>query len=232
MSGTSPSAGAGPGGQHDGSSLGDRLRRRREQLGLSLPQVAHRAGMSPGYLEYLEEQPVGTSREGMFRLAGALESTVSELQGEDVGRPPGAGWAAARPELLRLDPEECRARLGARGVGRVVVTTPEGPAAVPVNYTVDRDAVAFRTVPGTTPARAAGAEVAFEVDHLDEALSEGWSVLVVGHGVQVTDPAAVRRLAERAGTPPWVGSKGTMWIRIGLERVTGRRIRTGGPPPG
>lgn len=220
-------AGAGAGGRSDSTELGRRLRRRREQLGLSRQEVAHRAGMSPGYLEYLEERPVGPNREGMFRLAGALDTTAAELRGEQAAVPPGAGWAAPGTELLVLEPAECRAHLAARGVGRVVLTTEQGPAAIPVNYAVDEDAVVFRTAPGTETARAAGAgaAVSFEVDHIDETLSEGWSVLVTGHAVQVTDQAGQRRLAALAASPPWAGGDRPLWIRIGMERLSGRRIR-------
>ncbi|WP_330302087.1 MULTISPECIES: helix-turn-helix domain-containing protein [unclassified Streptomyces] len=42
---------------------------------------------------------------------------------------------------------------------------------------------------------AVGAHVAFEVDHIDEALSQGWSVLIRGFARAVTDPGAVQRSA-------------------------------------
>ena len=120
---------------------------------------------------------------------------------------------------------ECRDLLATHGVGRISVSTAPGPAIVPVNYSVVDDAVVFRTAPDATPAAAAGAEVAFEVDHIDEALSEGWSVLVVGRARRVTDPAAVRRLDDAAYTPPWPGGGRDLWLRIDPERITGRRIR-------
>jgi hypothetical protein len=43
----------------------------------------------------------------------------------------------------------------------------------------------------------------------DEALSEGWSILVVGPASAVTDPDTVRALGR---------------VRIEPERITGRRI--------
>lgn len=54
------------------------------------------------------------------------------------------------------------------------------PAVVPVNYEVVDNAIMFRTAPDSVPAAAVGTDVAFEVDHVDEALSQGWSVLAVG----------------------------------------------------
>jgi len=114
--------------------------------------------------------------------------------------------------------------LSTHGVGRIAVATPEGPAVVPVNYEVVDDAIAFRTAPGSVPAAAVGAEVAFEVDHLDEAMGQGWSVLAVGPAQAVTAPDDVRRLTEHAHTTPWAGGEREMWVSIRPARLTGRRI--------
>jgi nitroimidazol reductase NimA-like FMN-containing flavoprotein (pyridoxamine 5'-phosphate oxidase superfamily) len=206
--------------------IGRRVALRREQLGLTRGQVAARAGTAPAYLQYVEEQP--TAAPGIsfvIRLANALETTVAELRGGGADLPPGVGRAAYHPELLELDPEECRARLSTHGVGRVAVSTPNGPAIVPVNYAVVDGAVVFRTAPDATAASAAGTEAAFEVDHIDEALSQGWSVLVVGPAEYVTGPAAVQHLADEARTGPWAGGDRELWVRIAPERVTGRRIQ-------
>ncbi|WP_010472543.1 pyridoxamine 5'-phosphate oxidase family protein, partial [Streptomyces somaliensis] len=75
------------------------------------------------------------------------------------------------------------------------------------------------------PGRAAGREVAFEVDHIDEAFSRGWSVLLVGPARVVTDPGEARALAERAFTTPWAGAERDLWVVVAPARVTGRRIR-------
>jgi nitroimidazol reductase NimA-like FMN-containing flavoprotein (pyridoxamine 5'-phosphate oxidase superfamily) len=126
---------------------------------------------------------------------------------------------------LRLSRDECLARLAGHGVGRISITTGRGPAIIPVNYSVVEGAIVFRTAPGSAPASAAGTEVAFEVDHIDESLSQGWSVLVVGRAGQVTDAAEMRRLAEAAHSKPWAGGEREMWIRIVPVNVTGRRIQ-------
>jgi nitroimidazol reductase NimA-like FMN-containing flavoprotein (pyridoxamine 5'-phosphate oxidase superfamily) len=203
--------------------IGRRMVLRREQLGLTREEVAAGAGATPGYLE---EQPTAAPDMGFLRrLAEALETTVTQLRGGNDDLPPGIGGAAYHPELMELDPEECRARLFTHGVGRLAVSTPDGPAIIPVYYAVVEGAVVFRTAPGATPALAAGTEVAFEVDRIDEALSQGWSVLVVGRAEYVTDPVAARHLADRARSGPWAGGDRELWVRIDPERVTGRRIR-------
>ncbi|MER8162024.1 pyridoxamine 5'-phosphate oxidase family protein [Streptomyces sp. NPDC094472] len=208
-----------------GGDLGRRIALRRAQLGLSREEVAVRAGSSPGYVRYLEEYPADPSAGSLLRLAAALETTTAELHGGGTDLPPGLGRAGHHPHLMELDPTECRARLATHGVGRISVSTSRGPAIIPVNYSVIDDAVVFRTAPDASPVAAAGTDVAFEVDHIDEALSQGWSVLVVGRARQVTEPAAARELADKAFTTPWPGGSRDLWLRIEPTSVTGRRIQ-------
>ncbi|MER5436438.1 pyridoxamine 5'-phosphate oxidase family protein [Streptomyces sp. NPDC002588] len=216
--------GTGTGRAVNPGDIGRRLAAERARQGLSREETARRAGMAPAYLAYLEEQPADPTMASLIKVADALGTSVAALRGGGVELPPGQGEALLHPRLRDLDPQECRARLGTHGVGRVAVSTPDGPAVVPVNYDVIDDALVFRTAPHSAPASAVGAEVAFEVDHVDEAMSRGWSVLVVGPARVVTEPGMVRKLADRAHTGPWAGGDREMWVSIRLTRVTGRRI--------
>ncbi|WAZ19510.1 pyridoxamine 5'-phosphate oxidase family protein [Streptomyces cinnabarinus] len=223
MTEPTPSTAAGPLPVGD---LGRRLTLRRTRLGLSRAETAARAGMATSYLRYLEEQPVAAPGIGaLMRLAGALRTTVSELTGGDAEQPPGPGRAARHAEFTELTETECRALLATHGVGHLAVPTGTGPVVVPVNYTVVDGAIAFRTAPGTTPARSAGRQVAVEVDRIDDAFSSGWSVLVRGPARVVTDPDEARRLDERAYSAPWAGGPRELWIRIEPRTVSGRRIK-------
>lgn len=205
--------------------IGRRIAQRREELGLTREETASRAGTAPGYIQYLEDQPTATPGVGvLIRLADVLETSVAALRGGEVDLPPGLGRAAGHAELRELDTEECRARLSTHGVGRLAMDTPGGPFIGPLNYSVVDGAVVFRTAPDATPAAAAGARVAFEVDHIDEALSQGWSVLVRGRARAVTDPDAVRRLDELAYSDPWAGGERRMWLSIDAADISGRRI--------
>ncbi|MEU2110894.1 pyridoxamine 5'-phosphate oxidase family protein [Streptomyces sp. NPDC019507] len=208
--------------------IGRRVAAERERQGLTRATVAGRAAMAPEYLAYLEERSADPSLGTLTRLAGALGTSVEALRGGGIDLPPGQGQALLRPELRELGAEECRALLSTHGVGRIALTTPDGPAVLPVNYEVVDDEIAFRTAPGSAPATAVGAEVAFEVDHLDETAGEGWSVLAVGPARHVTETDAVRRLADGAHTEPWAGGEREMWVSIRPQRLTGRRI---GPAP-
>ncbi|MEU5030219.1 DUF1918 domain-containing protein [Streptomyces milbemycinicus] len=204
--------------------IGRRVATERKRQGLTRVEAARRARMAPDYLAYLEERPADPSLASLIRLAAALGTSVAALRGGGIDLPPGQGQALLHPQLSDLGPDECRARLSTHGVGRVVVSTPDGPAVVPVNYEVIDDAIAFRTAPDSVPAAAVGTDVAFEVDHVDEAMSQGWSVLVVGPARAVTEPDVVRRMVNRAHTTPWPGGEREMWVSIRLTRLTGRRI--------
>ncbi|MBZ4019649.1 helix-turn-helix domain-containing protein [Streptomyces purpurogeneiscleroticus] len=212
----------------DRSDLGRRATLRRQQLGLTREQVAARAGAAPGYLQFVEEGSAMPDIAFMLRLAHALETSVADLAGGTGELPPGLGMAGTHPEVWELSDDECRARLGTHGVGRVAVTVGGVPGIFPVNYTVAGDLIAYRTAPGSGPAAAAGHETALEVDHIDEAFSQGWSVLVVGTAHLVTDADEARALDERAYTTPWAGEGRDQWIVIRPARITGRRIRVQG----
>jgi transcriptional regulator with XRE-family HTH domain len=205
--------------------LGRRIALRRQELGLSRDEAADRAGMASSYIEYLEEQPAAApDAAALLRLAGALKTTVRELAGGDIDLPPGLGQAGRHPKFTELTPQQCRDLLSTHGVGRLAVPIGSGPVIVPVNFSLVEGAIVFRTSPDSAPSQAVGHQVAFEVDHIDTALSQGWSVLVRGEARAVTDPDAVRRLDEQAYSAPWVGGQRELWIRIAPLSVTGRRI--------
>ncbi|MFB7510385.1 pyridoxamine 5'-phosphate oxidase family protein [Streptomyces broussonetiae] len=206
--------------------IGRRMAAERRRQRLSRRETAGRARMSPDYLAYLEERPSAPGTATLIRPADALGTTVAALRGGGIDLPPGQGQALLHPRLQDLSPEECRTRLSTHGVGRVAVSTPESrPAVLPVHYEVVDDAIVFRTPPGSVPAAAAAAtEVAFELDHVDDALSRGWSVLAVGPANVVTDPATARGLTRRAHTTSWAGGDREMWVSIRPTSLTGRRI--------
>ncbi|MFJ4467447.1 helix-turn-helix domain-containing protein [Streptomyces sp. NPDC089424] len=207
--------------------LGRRVFHRRAELGLTRRETAAQAGMSTTYLRHLEEDATARPDAGvLLRLAGVLGTTVDDLAGGNVDLPPGLGRATRHGRFTELSAAECRTLIGMHGVGRIAVPTSAGPAIVPVNYSVVDQKIAFRTAPGTTPWQARGKLIAFEVDRIDDAFSQGWSVLVRGHAQAVSDPDEVRRLEERAYSMPWAGGRRDVWVRIDPVAVTGRRIES------
>lgn len=219
-------ASSGSGGSHDPGDLGRRVADRRRELQLDPEELARRAGMAPAYVSYLEEHPaVGISTGSLLRLAAALDMPADALAGGGQERPPGGGPPGVRPVLEPLSRAQCDGLLGPGGVGRIVFVTERRPVAVPVNFRLLDGDVVFRTAADTFVAEGAeGRPVGFEVDHLDEAQSEGWSVLVTGWARPVI-PAELHKV-EELGLQPWAGGDRDLYLRVVPEEVSGRRIRT------
>ena len=94
-------------------------------------------------------------------------------------------------------PAECRRLIAAGGIGRIAFGTVSGPVVFPVNFAVVAGTIVIRTGEGTMIAGHAGEQVAFEVDHIDEALCQGWSVLVRGQAHRVAHPAELEIIRQR-----------------------------------
>ncbi len=210
----------------DPGDLGRRIAERRRELGLSREELAARAGMTSAYVHYLEEEPAGGVTAGsLLRLAGALDTPTDALVGGGQQRPPGGGPPGNRPVLEDLSRAECDGLLGPGGIGRLVFVSDRGPVAVPVNFRMLDGDVVFRTAADTFVAEGAGGRsIGFEVDHVDGAQSEGWSVLVTGRARPVI-PAELSQV-EALGIEPWAGGDRDLYLRIVPEQISGRRIRT------
>lgn len=124
-----------------------------------------------------------------------------------------------------LDRQECLRLLPRATIGRVVHTRWALPAVLPVNFCLDTDsAVLMRTSADSELAAAIdGAVIAFEADEVDAAAHSGWSVVVTGRAMVVTDPVEHGRLT-RIGPRSWVASPEEVFIRIEPELVTGRQL--------
>src|SRR5215471_5292014 len=134
-----------------------------------------------------------------------------------------AGWQ-------ELTKSECFALLSGARLGRVAVIDDQGPAIFPVNFVLDRHMVVFRTDEGTKlDAATRGSRVAFEIDATDEAARTGWSVLVRGEAVEVTNPAELARL-QKLRLSPWAPGAKSRYVRILPAVLTGRRIWAPGAP--
>lgn len=211
---------------YGGTDLGRRIAEHRRQAGLSREETAARAEMASGYLEFLETSPSASpTQAALIRLAAALDTSTEALAGAGLDRPSGRRAPLGRSVLERLTDRECRAHLGAAGAGRFVFTEPRGPVAVPMNYAMlGGDVVVCTGAHTSLAARAGQAQVSFEVDRFDEALTEGWSVLVSGTAHAITKPAELDNVRS-LGIAPWAGGERDTYIRITTREMTGRRIR-------
>ena len=131
--------------------------------------------------------------------------------------------------IEELDEATCLQLISGGGIGRIAYTSRFGPAVLPVNYTLHDGAIVFRTAehgPLDEDLRTGigGAEykVAFEIDDIDLAGRQGWSVLIQGPAHHV--PAAERSAALKAGVESWAPGDRELFVRITATRITGRRI--------
>jgi len=210
----------------DPGDLSKRVARRRAELHLSKAQVAARAGMSLRYLEYVERYPARPDFTALRRLAAALQTTPAALLGAGAQAPPGYGRTVGPPIVTKLVPAECRRLIAAGGIGRIAFGTTSGPVVLPVNFAVLAGTIVIRTSEGTAIDGHADEQVAFEVDHIDEALSQGWSVLVRGHAHHVTHPAEIEIVRRDATIWPWPGGDRDVYVRITPVTITGRQIES------
>ena len=139
--------------------------------------------------------------------------------------------AAHGHALQTLSPVECFDLLEPGGIGRVGFASADGIMILPVNFAVTGRTIVFRTAPDTLLAVYGNAQVGFEVDHLDETLREGWSVLVHGHAHKVTDEREVKRIEDRTHLEPWAVGARDVYVRIAPTRISGRRIRSSWASP-
>lgn len=214
----------------DPGDLSKRITQRRTELHLSQTQVAAHAGLTLRYLEYLERYPARPTAAALRQLAAALRTTPTALLGGGANVPPGHRHPADMRFISKLMPAECRRLITPGGVGRIAFSTSSGPVVVPVNFAVLADTIVVRTAEGTVIDGHANEQVALEVDHIDEALCQGWSVLVRGPAHRVAHPAELRRLQEDAAVWPWPGGEREVYVRIVPREITGRRIELRSAP--
>jgi nitroimidazol reductase NimA-like FMN-containing flavoprotein (pyridoxamine 5'-phosphate oxidase superfamily) len=160
----------------------------------------------------------------------ALRKGAADISGgpgtfsDEKSAPP--ALAEHKRALRTISPTECLDLLELGGVGRVGFTTAEGVMMLPVNFAVSGRAIVFRTAPDTLLALHATGHLSFQVDHFDEALHEGWSVLVQGHGHEVTDDREVTRLEASTRLQPWAPGARDVYVRITPTQISGRSIQS------
>ena len=208
----------------DPGDLSKRIARRRAELRLSVAQVAARAVVSTRYLEYLERYPAMPRPATLRALAAALRTTPAALLGAGGQAPPGRTPLAGSPALESLTPAECRRLIEPGGIGRIAVVTASGLMVLPVNYVMVANTIVLRTGSGTLIAAHAADDVTFQVDHIDDALGQGWSVLVRGPAHRVAQPGELRHLREHTALTPWAGGDREVYVRIVPVHVSGRRV--------
>ncbi len=136
--------------------------------------------------------------------------------------------------IEELDEDACLQLISRGGIGRIAYTSRFGLVVLPVNYTLQAGVVVFRTAehgPLDEDLRTGidGAEykVAFEIDDIDLASRQGWSVLIQGPAHHVTE--VERDAAVQAGVQALAPGERELFVQIVPSRITGRRIRLESP---
>ena len=131
--------------------------------------------------------------------------------------------------IEELSEQQCLTLIAGGGIGRIAYAGRSGPVVLPVNYALRDGAVVFRTAPNgpldedlRTGITGADYKVAFEIDSIDQASRQGWSVLIQGPAHHVT--GAEEEAVRQAGVESWAPGDRELFVRIVPSRVTGRRV--------
>ena len=134
-------------------------------------------------------------------------------------------------QITELTQDECRELARTRSVGRLALRTHDGLRIFPVNYALAGGDFVFRTLPyGAIADSAHGAEVAFEVDELDEEHHTGWSVVAAGTCHRIEDPGEVQAVRREGDPDPWADGSRVLYFRISATVLSGRRVGEPTPP--
>ena len=130
-------------------------------------------------------------------------------------------------DLVELSRSECETLLRLGVVGRVAIATSTGPHILPLNYAVSHGDIVVCTSPySVLGTYGRDSLLAFEIDHFDHPRHHGWSVVVRGRASPVEDLDELNDLVEVVPRP-WASGSRSLYLRIPLTDVTGRRLGTG-----
>lgn len=130
--------------------------------------------------------------------------------------------------MHEISEDECLKLLAAFELGRIAFRVGDALEVFPVNYRARGREITFRTAPGTKLLGALlASDIAFEIDHVGE--REVWSVVAHGRARHL-ERADEIDAAEALDIHPLVPTVKREFVRIDIERVTGRRFHRGEQP--
>ncbi|WP_327064738.1 helix-turn-helix domain-containing protein [Kitasatospora sp. NBC_01250] len=201
----------------------ERIRRRREELGLSREEVAHRAGMSLEYTHLLQRLDLDFHPAALRRIAAVLDLSYDQLMGEreESGSVP----ADARLMITRLTEQECWDALGVRNVGYLGYLDRSDAWAIPMDYLVDGRQLVYRITPTGPLATAPGVPALLESEGTSGDLRRCWNVLAAGLTTSLADADVSADLRTRVAAESERGEgEGERWMCLAVTRIAGRRI--------
>ncbi len=127
--------------------------------------------------------------------------------------------------LADIDRVECLRLLEEHGFGRMAVVVRGYPLVFPVNYAlVDGAILACIRQGGDLDRATSGTAVSFQIDGEDSVYHEGWSVLAAGRCEHLPHSVERDRHARGVNLSPWAGRDRSLFVRITIDELSGRRI--------
>lgn len=119
---------------------------------------------------------------------------------------------------FEINSDDCMLLMARQEIGRLVSAEPQ-PEVRPVNFVL----VGRRLFIRTDAPVSDDIEVAFEVDQIDVADQQGWSVVARGRAHPIAEAAVPDRVMTRL--QPWAPGPKTAWTVIDIDTVTGRWVQ-------
>ena len=129
------------------------------------------------------------------------------------------------PTITKLAAPACFDLLRQAQIGRVLLSVDALPTARSVKFALLGTRIVMRVAAGSQVHRATpGRVVAFQSDHYDGANGDGWSIVALGVGEEVSDPEALPLLhdllADVWSRPPAQDA----FVQIPVRSIIGERV--------
>jgi len=195
------------------AQLGARVRHIRQQLGLSIAELAARGRVSPRLVSELQAGRANISLAGLIRVAGALNTSAGRMLAEAEEESRGS---LGRPMVVSL--------LGIRGAGKTTigagVAERLGISFVELDRQVESEA--GLALPEIFALHGEAYYRDLEHRALRRLLDEGRSLVIATGGGIVTNPEAVKLLDDETIT---------VWLKASADQHWNRVVRQGDPRP-
>lgn len=156
-------------------------------------------------------------RMAMYRVEDRGKGTAEEQQYAAENSPVEEGFD-------EIPTAACMRLLGEGAVGLLALVGSQAPDVRPVNFALHRQQIVMRTGRGRIFEGARQEEAAsFVISESDRLEHSGWSVVVTGR-LSICGPSDS---AIRSRVRPWAKADKREWVRLSIDRVTGRRISRG-----
>lgn len=126
------------------------------------------------------------------------------------------------PTVIQLSPQRCADLLRHNRWGRIAIATPGWPTIRPINFAFDDHDIVFRTGHSGYFSDTTLTAVALEIDDAEPAGEWGWSVIVEGTALDITNTLTLRSTPLPSSLQrAWAPGLKDRWIRLTMDRISG-----------